>query len=184
MVKVEAVKKLNSGEFLKRAVASTRLASYVGVPATTSQERSDQLLKLAGKTKSVKKKRKLVRAAKEEVNNAELLFIFTEGSPARKQPARPVLKPAVAADGNREPIAFELAGATRAALEGDRAKQINFMRRAALAGQNAARGWFTDKRNGWAPNAPSTIAAKGSARPGIDTGAMRAVIQGIVGEDS
>jgi hypothetical protein len=57
------------------------------------------------------------------------------------------------------------------------------MQRAALAGQNAARKWFTDPRNNWKPNALSTIRAKGSDKPGIDTGAMRAAIQGIVGEE-
>jgi phage gpG-like protein len=34
---------------------------------------------------------------------------------------------------------------------------------------------FTD--NDWAPDAPSTIAKKGSSRPGIDTGALRNSIQ-------
>lgn len=35
---------------------------------------------------------------------------------------------------------------------------------------------FTDSSNGWPANAPSTIAAKGSSKPLIDTGALRASI--------
>ena len=39
------------------------------------------------------------------------------------------------------------------------------------------------KDNGWKPNAPSTIKAKGSDKPLIDTGELRKSIRGIVVED-
>ena len=123
------------------------------------------------------------KAAKEDVNNAELLFIFSKGSPARGQEPRPVLEPAMAAPDNAAAISRELGGSIKAFADGDDDKGVQFMQRAALAGQNAARKWFTDSRNAWAPNKPSTIARKGSDKPGIDTGAMRAAIQGIVGEE-
>ena len=55
--------------------------------------------------------------------------------------------------------------------------------RAALAGQNAARRWFTDSRNNWAPNKPATIRRKGSDKPLIDTGVLRAAIVGITREE-
>jgi hypothetical protein len=78
------------------------------------------------------------------------------------------------------------------------------MGKAALAGQNAARSWFTDSRNNWADLAPSTKRAKARALTpaqrkgafdkegnllstaytiGVETGAMRASIQGIVAEE-
>jgi hypothetical protein len=138
---------------------------------------------MASATTSKRKRAKLQEAAQSDVTNAELLFLFSKGSPLRSQPPRPVLEPAIAADGNRQPIAREIAASCKASMEGDRASATKNMQRAALAGQNAARKWFTDSRNGWAPNAPSTIAAKGSDRPGIDTGAMRAAIVGVVSEE-
>jgi len=74
----------------------------------------------------------------------------------------------------------ELAAAVRAALDGDAAEHARRLKRAGLAGQNAARGWFTNPANNWAPNTPGTIRRKGSSQPGIDTGAMRAAITFVV----
>jgi hypothetical protein len=159
------------------------MAAYVGIPAADSRARETQLLEMAGKTKSKYRKAKLQKAAANDVTNAELLFIFSKGSPLRKQPARPVLEPACAADGNRQPIARELADSVKSSLAGNHEQAQKKMLRAALAGQNAARGWFTDGRNNWAPNATLTIAAKGSDRPGIWTGAMRQAIIGVVREE-
>lgn len=101
----------------------------------------------------------------------------------RHIPARPVLEPAVEADGNRQAIASELSASVKANLAGNGQRALNKMKRAALAGQNAARNFFTDPRNHWVPNAPSTIKAKGSDRPLIDTGALRAAIVGVVKEE-
>jgi hypothetical protein len=168
---------------MKRVAGLTKMAAYVGIPAAGRRERSEQLMDMAGKVKSKYRKAKLQKAADSDVTNAELLFIFSKGSPLRSQPARPVLEPACAADGNRQPIARELSDSVKASLAGSHEQAQKKMLRAALAGQNAARGWFTDSRNNWAPNAPSTVAAKGSDWPGIDTGAMRAAIVGVVRED-
>jgi hypothetical protein len=154
-------------------------AAYVGVPASTSKDRKAKLLDMAGRA-GKKKAAKLKKAAEADVSNAELLFIHTKGSPIRGIPARPVIQPAIEADGNHQKISRELASSAKAYLEGSKEKGDKFMLRAALAGQNAARKWFTDSRNGWAPNAASTIAAKGSDRPLIDTGALRQSIIGIV----
>lgn len=181
--KIVIARKSGAAALMKRVAGITRLAAYVGVPAAASKERSEQLLEMAGKVKNEKKRRRLEKTAKQDVTNAELLFIHTKGSPARNIPARPVLKPAVSADGNREPIARELKDMVHAELRGERDKARKGAGRAALAAQNAARKWFTDERNGWAPNAPSTVARKGSDKPLIDTGALRASIQGIVGEE-
>ena len=201
--KITLARKSGALALAKRVAGLTKLAAYVGIPASDARTRSTQLLAMAGKLKSGSKKRKRLEAATEDdVTNAELLFIFskgryakpgqsaaadlylhTKGSPMQNQRPRPVLEPAVAADGNRQPIATELAASVKASLAGDKELAVKKMKRAALAGQNAARGWFTDSRNNWAPNAPSTIARKGSARPGIDTGAMRAAIVGVVREE-
>ena len=176
-------------EYAKRVTAITKggLAAYVGVPSSTSKDRSDQLLGMASikrtkKGKLTKKGRYLQKAAEQDITNAETLFLLSKGSPIRNQPPRPVLEPAVQADGNRQAIAHEIAESVKANLQGNKPEAVKRMKRAAMAGQTAARKWFTDPRNNWAPNAPSTIARKGSDRPGIDTGATRSAIVGIVGE--
>lgn len=167
----------------KRLVGLTKLAAYVGVPAAGRDARSRQLLEIAGKTKNKKKLARLKKAATGDINNAELLFIQEHGSPVNNIPARRVLDPSIKADGNHQAISNELNASIKASLAGDKEGAEAKMLRAALAGQNAARKWFTDSRNGWQKNADSTIARKGSDRPLIDTGAMRASIVGVVREE-
>lgn len=180
--KITIARKSGAAAVLQRIAGVNRWAAYVGIPAASSQDRSAQLLEMAGVRRGKRAKR-LRKAAQSDINNAELLFIFSKGSPVRRQPPRAVLEPAVQSDGARQAISRELAAKMKAQLIGDQNEAVKFAKRAALAGQNAARSWFTDPRNSWAPNAPSTIRAKGSDRPGIDTGAMRADITGIIDEE-
>lgn len=136
----------------------TRVGVYVGVPAgKASRPRRD------GKT---------------ELNNAELLYIHTNGSPLRRIPARPVIEPALKA--NRGKIMEQYNKAVLAASRGNDTELSAALIRTGLAGQNAARDWFTNPRNGWAPNSPLTIARKGSSRPLIDTGTLRKSIIYVV----
>lgn len=116
----------------------------------------------------------------EPIGNAALLYIHTNGSPIRGIPARPVIEPAIAADGNRQVISKELSEAARAIFQNDPSAAYNYLRRAGMAGRNAAASWFTDARNNWAPNTPSTIRRKGSDKPLIDTGALRRAITFVV----
>jgi len=115
-----------------------------------------------------------------DIGNAALLFIFSNGSPLRGQPARPVIEPAIEQPETAERIARALAAASTAALNGNEAAMMDALDRAGTIGESAAKRWFTDSRNGWEPNAPSTIRAKGSERPGIDTGQMRHAITHVV----
>jgi len=180
---ITLARKSGSAALMKRVLGLTKLAAYVGVPAASSKDRSAQLLGMAAKTTSKRKKAKLLKASISDVTNAELLFIHTKGSPKMHIPPRPVIEPAIEADGNKQAISNEISKSLKASLAGDRPEALKRMKRAALAGQNAARGWFTDGRNHWAPNTPGTIRRKGSDRPLIDTGALRASIQGIVAEE-
>jgi hypothetical protein len=180
---ITLARKSGAAALSKRLLGISKLAAYVGVPAAASKERSAQLLGMASKTTSERKKAKLATAAAQDVTNAELLFIHTKGSPIKNIPPRPVLEPAVEADGNRQAISAQLAASAKASLAGDKDTARKRMGKTALVGQNAARRWFTDSRNNWAPNAPETIRRKGSDRPLVDTGAMRAAIQGIVSEE-
>lgn len=115
------------------------------------------------------------------IGNAELLYIHTNGSPIRGIPARPVIEPAIQASGNKEPIQLELKLAAIAIMShGDPAEAFQHLSKAGMIGVNAARQWFFDPRNNWAPNAPSTIRRKGSSQPLIDTGSLRAAITYVV----
>ena len=137
-----------------RLQSLTKVAVYVGVPAAnTSRTGAD-------------------------INNAELLYIHTNGSPLRNIPARPVIEPALKA--NKDKIMAEYSKAVSAAAEGNDGELMSALTRTGLAGENAARDWFTDPRNEWEPNSPKTIARKGSSRPLIDTGALRKAITHVV----
>lgn len=180
---ITIARKSGSAAILKRMAGVSKLAAYVGIPAAGKDARTKQLLEMAGKTSSKKKQARLKKIASSDINNAELLFIQEHGSPINKIPARRVLMPSIEADGNKQAIEHELNGSIQATLAGDREGAEKKILRAALAGQNSARRWFTDGRNGWDKNADSTIARKGSSRPLIDTGAMRAAIVGVVREE-
>jgi hypothetical protein len=117
-----------------------------------------------------------------KINNAELVFIHTNGSPLRGIPKRPIIEPAIEEKTNKEPIAEELKEAASAALDADRPKTLKHLKRAGMTAQNRVRAWFTDPRNGWAPNAPSTIAQKDSDKPMIDTAELRKDISYVVTE--
>ena len=115
-----------------------------------------------------------------DIGNAALLFIFTNGSPLHGQPPRPVIEPAIEQPDTAERISRALATASTAALDGNEAGMIDALDRAGQIGESAAKAWFTDSRNGWAENAASTIRAKGSDTPGIDTSQMRRAITHVV----
>lgn len=180
---ITIAKQTGAVAFTKRIAGLTKLAAYVGVPAAGRDKRTAQLLDMAGTASKKKKQLLLKKAAKNDVNNAELLFIHTNGSPIKNIPPRPVVEPAIQAPDNKAAIENEIKASLKANLAGDKEEAEKRMLRAALAGQNAARKWFTDPRNNWAPNAPATIANKGSDRPLIDTGALRAAIIGVVREE-
>jgi hypothetical protein len=131
-------------------------AVYVGIPA-------DHSLRTIG-----------------EVTNSQLLYIHTNGSALQNIPARPVIEPAINAPDNKARISAELKQAAHSALAGDEDATREHLAKAGTLGANAAKRQFTDPDNGWAPNAPSTIAAKGSDKPLIDTGELRRDITYVV----
>jgi hypothetical protein len=112
------------------------------------------------------------------INSAALLFIHANGSELRHIPARPVLEPAIAA--NSEIISRPMGAAAKDLLNGNADAAEKDLNRAGVVASNAAKRWFTDPRNGWAPNAPETIKRKGSDKPLIDTGQLRKSITWVV----
>ena len=124
------------------------------------------------------------------INNASLLYVMTHGSALKHIPPRPVIEPAIAL--NKKLITPHLAAAAKAMItepmsKGGEAKVSGnpqlAERELNLAGTvavNSIKRFFTDSRNNWAPNAPSTIKKKGSSRPLIDTGAFRRAFTYII----
>src|ERR1700736_6277172 len=102
------------GEIAKKQV-------YVGIPASDAGSRKSTLLQLAAATPGIVAKADLMREAKATPSNAELMFIHSKGSPLKGIPARPVIEPAIVADGNKQPIMAELGAAAKSTLDGDTA---------------------------------------------------------------
>lgn len=115
-----------------------------------------------------------------KINNASLMYIQTHGSPARNIPPRAVIEPAIEDPENRSRIERELGEAVAALLDKKPEIARRHLDRAGLAGMNAAKGWFTNNKNGWPPNKPAVIKRKGSSRPLIDTGQLRQAITYVV----
>lgn len=133
-------------------------------------------LKMTPSGKLSKEAQKLIDAANAPISNAELLFIFTNGSPLRGQRPRVVIEAAIEAEPTKGLIAEEMAKAAISAIDGDESKMYEHLDLAGQIAESASKRWFTDPQNGWEPNALSTVKAKGSDTPGIDTGQMRRAI--------
>ena len=108
------------------------------------------------------------------------LYIMSHGSPLWHIPPRPVLESALEAHADAIGKLFQ--AVIKAACKGDEAAIQKAMNICGMAAQNYCRDWFTDPRNGWPPNSPLTIKAKGSERPLIDTGTMRKAITYVIRE--
>lgn len=106
------------------------------------------------------------------------LYMHSKGSSLFAVPPRPIIEPAIEA--NKKVIEAELKLAAVAALAGDSAATERHLRLAGMTAQNVVRAWFTDPRNHWPPNAPSTIKRKGSDKPLIDTGQLRKAMTYVV----
>ena len=109
-------------------------------------------------------------------SQAYQMYIQAHGSPLWNSPPRPIIEPAIEA--HKQELAELLRGALQCALDGR--PFIQELKKAGMKGQNVTRAWFTDSRNGWAPNSPLTIAKKGSARPLIDTAELRKSITYVI----
>jgi hypothetical protein len=180
---VEIIKKKGmSDDFLRRIKTLGDSSVYVGIPKGSRTGRSEDIRERArrftGKKKKSKKERKrLFTAARfNTITNAQALRLFSFGSYLNNQPARPVLEPAIQDKANKEKIIAEIAIATKNLLDGRIYIANQHLDRAGRVARDAAKDWFFNPQNGWAPNAASTVAIKGFDSPGIDTQAMRNAI--------
>jgi len=113
------------------------------------------------------------------INNAELAYIHTHGSPARGFPARPIIEPAL--DKEKEYLASMLQKAVNKALDGSLAGAKMEYEKTGMEAASIVKDWFTNPANGWAPLHPKTIKRKGGKeRPLIDEGALRDSIDYVV----
>ncbi len=123
--------------------------------------------------------------------NAELLYIHTNGSPINNIPPRPVIEPAI--NDAKELISENLKQASISAFDGNIQGFMQNLEKAGLRGENAAKDWFTNPKNNWAPNSTITIEGteaykngekfikgKKSSNPLIDTGELRKSITHVV----
>lgn len=149
---------------------------------TVNVSSTDAIAKLKASLAALAKKRVLVgipedaNARKDEMTNAGLMYLHTNGSALQGIPARPVIEPTISAPDNKANIAKALGEAGRAVLAKNAGEATHQLDRAGTLATNAAKRWFTDSRNGWAENAASTVRRKGSSRPLIDTGQLRRAI--------
>ncbi len=184
MVSVE--EKGNFSDILNRIAAIKKRAIYVGIPQEESSRKDEDVTNAellfihtnGARRRSMIKEMDVAMDSGKSYSKAYDLYIQTHGSPLWQSPPRPVIESAIAA--HAKEIAREFKGIYAAAAKGNIQAEERAIHRTGMVAQNAARGWFTDPRNGWAPNAPSTIAQKGSDKPLIDTGAMRKAIVYVV----
>lgn len=109
-------------------------------------------------------------------SQAYQMYIQAHGSPLWHSPPRPIIEPAI--DAHKSELADLLRDAFVNALNAR--PFMHDLKKAGMKGQNVTRAWFTDQRNGWIENRPSTIAKKGSDRPLIDTGELRKSITYVI----
>lgn len=179
-VSILKVPGIGTNEFLRRIKQLGADSVYVGIPAGSKTSRIKDIRARTKKftsAKSKKKKKHLGKvAAGTTLSNAQALRVFTDGSPLNHQPPRPVIEPAIQAQGNKENIVALIVAANKAELEGKHTEAKKLLAKAGRVARDAAKAWFYDSRNNWADNAPSTVSHKGFDQPGIDTQAMRNAI--------
>lgn len=102
------------------------------------------------------------------ITNAELMFIHTNGSPIRNIPKRPTIEPTIEENKQKISDKFKLAVNKILKHQGDGRADLEKL---GLWIVNKVKAKFGSDE--LAENAPSTIKAKGSDRPLIDTGQLR-----------
>lgn len=162
----------------------------VGIPAETAGRKSGELnnaelafLQTHGVTNSQARQKiqeqidkgMNYKGAREKVH---ALWLIEHGSPAWRVPPRPIIEPAIKS--KSENITQMLGDSLKLFLAGDFAKGERKLKSTGMYAQNVVREWFTNSENNWAPNAASTIKAKGSDRPLIDTGDLRKSITYVI----
>lgn len=112
------------------------------------------------------------------VTNAQLLYIHENGSPVHNIPPRPVMQIGLSKPENASRIRQYLNEGIKMALLGNKSGAEIAYHKAGMIGENAVKSVFGSGEI--APNAPSTVARKGSSAPLIDTGSLRNAITHVI----
>jgi len=164
----------------------SRMAAYVGIPEKNAQRAhggpitNAQLAFIHTRGVRALSMRREVGASMKGGMTFEAatgLYLHSHGSPLYAIPPRPIIEPAIEA--NKQPIQEELKLSAKATLDDQKPEAVRHLKLAGQLGENFARAWFTDPRNHWAPNAPSTIRQKGSSRPLIRFSELRKAITSL-----
>lgn len=147
-----------------------------GIPASTNTRNPVYVTRTRkGKNGRIYTRKELIAGG---MGNAEILALMEAGSPAKNIPSRELLEPIRKKYHNKIEQYFEKI--MDALVEGNSQEVDRLMNELALRVESWTKKFFTDPDNNWKPNAPSTVAKKGSDMPLIDTGSLRGSIRGIV----
>lgn len=171
---LEALRELQSNEVM------------VGIPEAKSSRkkeiiRNSELLYIHThgiRKKAMREEMQLEMDGGKQYSEVYQMYIQEHGSPLWASPPRPVLEPAI--EHRKDWIAEQLGKAAQSALDGDVKGVRDGLHKAGQVAENAAKDWFTNPANGWAPNSPETIKLKGSNKPLIDTDQLRKAITHVV----
>lgn len=111
---------------------------------------------------------------------AELAYIRSKGSPKRNIPPRPFIEPAIEQSRTRKEITKLLQSAAIKAIEGDTSAALADMHKAGICGENAVKDYIGSSN--LTPNSEATIKRKGSSAPLIDTGSLRSSVTHVIEE--
>jgi len=92
-----------------------------------------------------------------EINNAQLLYIHTNGSPVNNLPARPVIEPALTVQDNKDKLTYSLKRIINLLLDDKKEEALSLAERTGQRAVNFVKRWFVDPRNGWPANKPATV---------------------------
>ena len=192
MVNVKLIQTpLKIGSFVNKLTKLARKRVLVGIPEERSSRpdvgekiNNAELLYIQShgvRKKSMREEMQKNIDAGMKYSAAHSLYIQSHGSPLWQIQPRPVLEPAIEA--NKNPIANQLKMGLKAAVDGNMQETENYMHKAGMVAENAAKSWFENPANKWPPNSPKTIKKKGSDSPLIDTGEMRKAITHVIREE-
>lgn len=184
-------------ELLKALEELKNTEVLVGIPEEKSSRKKDMIRNselLYIHSHGIRKKamrQEMQKATKKgkTYNEAYQMYLHEHGSALWHAPPRPILEPAIAHE--KDKIAQQMQKAAQSFLDLKPQEAQANLEKAGMVGQNAARDWFTNPANGWAPNSERTIngwdrpdgthfKGKGSDKPLIDTGQLRKAITYVI----
>ncbi len=186
-----------SSEILSNLKTLTKVDVLVGIPADTSgrtigkgkEKQSNEKINNAELITYLSKgvrANSMIKDMNKDIEQgssfkeAYSLYIASKGSPLWRIPPRPIIEPAITAEGNVERIAERLKTVAALLLDGKREEANVALHMTGLEAVNIIRAWFNDPRNNWPPLAAATKKAKGSEAILVDTAQMRNAITYIL----